>query len=159
MVGNSAEPKGNDKVYGLIVAGGMGTRLWPLSRADRPKQFLPLDDGPDSLLQNAFARLARTIPPERIKIVTSLSHHDQVLAQIRETQPQYPPENILGEPVGKNSAPAILWGALHTSAECPEASKATKQDKSHCRLCPDRHALSRLRRHSAVKSGWCGPQS
>ncbi len=64
----------NKAAYGLIVAGGSGTRLWPLSRADTPKQLLTLGDGPHTLVQNTFLRLSRSIDPRRIKVVTNLNH-------------------------------------------------------------------------------------
>lgn len=122
----------NDKTaYGLIVAGGSGTRLWPLSRADTPKQFLTLDDGPHTLLQSTFLRLSRSIDPRRIKVVTSLDHTSLVLEQLRPLCPDYPERNVLGEPVGKNSAPAVLWGALHTSHQCPRASIAVVWSDQH----------------------------
>ena len=121
----------NKAAYGLIVAGGSGTRLWPLSRTDTPKQLLTLGDGPHTLVQNTFLRLSRSIDPRRIKVVTNLNHTSQVLEQLRPLCPDYPERNVLGEPVGKNSAPAVLWGALHTSHECPQASMAVVWSDQH----------------------------
>lgn len=101
-----------DHLYGLVIAGGSGTRLWPLSRSAMPKQLLPLSGSGHSLLQDAFARLARQISPERILLVTALSHAPTVLRQVRELAPEFPEENLLCEPTGLNSAPAILWAAM-----------------------------------------------
>ena len=96
----------------LLIAGGAGTRLWPLSRGSTPKQLLPLSGGPHSLMQDAFRRLSRAVAPERIHTVTSQAYDGAVLAQLRAMAPDYAPENVLAEPMGRDSAAAVLWGAL-----------------------------------------------
>jgi mannose-1-phosphate guanylyltransferase/mannose-6-phosphate isomerase len=110
-----------ERMYGLIVAGGSGTRLWPLSRANNPKQLLSLDGEGASLLQATFRRLLRTIPAERILTVTNRAYGGQVLRQLQAIRPVYPPANVMAEPVGRNSAGAILWGALRVAARRPDA--------------------------------------
>jgi mannose-1-phosphate guanylyltransferase len=94
--------------YALIMAGGGGTRLWPESRTDRPKQFINLLTN-RSLLQIAFDRIAPLIPPERVLILTGQRYVDLV----REQLPELPPANVIGEPSGRNTAPAIGLGAIH----------------------------------------------
>ncbi|MCZ6556846.1 MAG: mannose-1-phosphate guanylyltransferase/mannose-6-phosphate isomerase [SAR324 cluster bacterium] len=126
-----ASPAEAQPAYGLVVAGGVGTRLWPLSRSETPKQFLSFTNGAQSLLQSTFARLSRSIAPERIKTVTNLSHSTMVLEQLRSLAPDYPRQNVLGEPFGKNSAPAILWGALHIHCEAPDAVLAVLWSDAH----------------------------
>jgi mannose-1-phosphate guanylyltransferase len=86
----------------VILAGGAGTRLRPLSSDENPKQFLKLFDG-QSLLQLTWARAARLLPPEAIYVSTN----DQYAAKCREHLPQMPPENVLAEPARRNTAPAI----------------------------------------------------
>jgi mannose-1-phosphate guanylyltransferase len=86
----------------VILAGGAGTRLRPLSSDDNPKQFLKLFDG-RSLLQLTFARAARLLPAEAIYVSTV----EQYAGKCREHLPQMPPENVLTEPARRNTAPAI----------------------------------------------------
>jgi mannose-1-phosphate guanylyltransferase len=86
----------------VILAGGAGTRLRPLSSDENPKQFLKLFDG-QSLLQLTFARAMRLLPPEAIYVSTN----EQYAAKCREHLPQMPPENVLTEPARRNTAPAI----------------------------------------------------
>ena len=81
--------------YAMIMAGGAGTRLWPMSRRDRPKQLIPLIDG-RSLLSLAVDRLEGVVPPERRLLCTSESHRDL----INEVLPVLTNDQILGEPVG-----------------------------------------------------------
>jgi len=111
-------------MYGLIIAGGSGTRLWPLSRSQHPKQLLPLLGGKTSLLQDAFGRLTRSIEPGNILTVTSHRYAAQVLTQLREAAPELPEANILCEPNGRDSAPAVLWGALRIAHLDPDATMA-----------------------------------
>jgi mannose-1-phosphate guanylyltransferase len=86
----------------VILAGGAGTRLRPLSSDENPKQFLKIFDG-KSLLQLTFARAARLLPPEAIYVSTNEQYADKC----REHLPQMPPENVLTEPARRNTAPAI----------------------------------------------------
>ncbi len=86
----------------VILAGGAGTRLRPLSSDDNPKQFLKLFDG-ESLLQKTFTRVARLLPPEAIFVSTNERYADKC----REHLPAMPPENVLAEPARRNTAPAI----------------------------------------------------
>ena len=107
--------------YALLIAGGAGTRLWPLSRGSTPKQLLALEGGQHSLMQHAFRRLARAVPPDRIHTVTSQAYDSAVLAQLRDMQSDYPPGNVLAEPMGRDSAAAVLWGALRIDQLAPDA--------------------------------------
>lgn len=105
--------------YGVIMAGGAGTRLWPLSRGNRPKQLLPVVQG-KSLLQLAYERLRGILPPERIYVCTSANHAQTVL----ENLPELPKENLLGEPMGRDTAAAIGFSAAILTRKDPEACMA-----------------------------------
>lgn len=111
-------------LYGLIIAGGSGTRLWPLSRTSLPKHLLPLHPTGATLLADTFARLARTIPPERIFIVTGASCAAEVLVQARLIAPSFSKDQLLVEPQARDSAAAVLWGTLHVAALDPQACAA-----------------------------------
>ncbi len=88
--------------HALIMAGGSGTRLWPLSRRRRPKQLLRLFGGA-SLLQLAYRRLAGLFDPQQVWVVTSAAYLDQVAAEL----PDVPPDHLIGEPAGRDTANAI----------------------------------------------------
>ncbi|MCB2298269.1 mannose-1-phosphate guanylyltransferase [Clostridium tagluense] len=92
----------------LIMAGGKGTRFWPLSTAEKPKQFLKLISE-DTMIQMSVKRLQKLIPIERIFIVTGKRYMDIV----REQLPNLPNRNIIIEPIGKNTAPCIALSAFH----------------------------------------------
>ena len=85
------------------MAGGGGTRLWPLSRSRRPKPFLPLLEGERTLLEAAVSRLSPLIAPEDVYIVTDARYAPLV----QEVAPQVPAANIVGEPFGRNTAAAV----------------------------------------------------
>lgn len=88
----------------LILAGGSGTRFWPLSRRDRPKQLLPLE-ADHSLLRQTVERLAPEIGPASVWVCTTRDLADAIRADL----PQVPGDQILAEPEGRNTAPAIGW--------------------------------------------------
>jgi mannose-1-phosphate guanylyltransferase len=92
--------------WAAILAGGSGTRFWPLSSAERPKQLLPLA-GDRPLLAQAVTRLHGLVPPERILILTGPFLVDRVAA----TVPEVPRANIFAEPRAASTAPALAWAA------------------------------------------------
>ena len=87
------------------MAGGIGSRFWPVSRLDYPKQFLDLLNVGKTLIQSTYDRFAQYIPNENIYVVTSLQYKEIVEKQL----PQLKPENILCEPSRKNTAPCIAY--------------------------------------------------
>jgi mannose-1-phosphate guanylyltransferase len=93
--------------WAVILAGGVGSRFWPLSTPQRPKQLLPLvDDAP--LLVNTVRRLAAAVPPDRTLVITNASLADTV----RSLLPALPSENVIPEPRAAGTAPALTWAAL-----------------------------------------------
>lgn len=103
----------------LIMAGGKGTRFWPLSTEKKPKQFLRLL-GEDTMIQMSVKRLGKLIPLERIFIVTGKRYKDLVVEQL----PNLPRENIIIEPIGKNTAPCIALSAFHINKIYEDATIA-----------------------------------
>ena len=102
--------------YVLIMAGGSGKRLWPLSRQDMPKQLLKVVGG-RSLLRIAYERLDGIVPPERVLVCTGADYADVVAQEL----PEVPAANILGEPEGRDSLNAVAWPAAVLAARDPEA--------------------------------------
>jgi len=105
--------------YALIMAGGIGTRLWPFSRRDRPKQSLDLI-GERTMFEHAVDRIAPLFQPERIFVVTGAEHVDSLKTQALEL----PPENFIVEPEGRGTAPCIGLGAIHLLRHDPDAVMA-----------------------------------
>jgi mannose-1-phosphate guanylyltransferase/mannose-6-phosphate isomerase len=95
------------KIVPVILAGGVGTRLWPASREESPKQYLALLGG-DSLINATYERILPLAGDGQVYVVTVAGHEDLVAAQL----PGLPPENIWCEPAGRNTGPSIAW-ALH----------------------------------------------
>jgi mannose-1-phosphate guanylyltransferase len=94
--------------YGVIMAGGGGTRFWPLSRVSTPKQFLNIT-GEDSMINDTIRRIIDIIPPDKILIVTNKAQEKMLNEVVME---QIPRENILVEPVGRNTAACVGYAAL-----------------------------------------------
>ena len=90
-----------DHAYAVIMAGGKGERFWPLSTANNPKQFISLF-GDTPLLGHAVNRLEGLIPPERVIVITSAN----LCEATRQAAPDLPPENVIGEPFGRDTAAA-----------------------------------------------------
>lgn len=107
--------------YYVIMCGGVGSRFWPFSRNDRPKQFLDFFGTGKSLLQLTVDRISPIVDPENIILVTNR----QYAGLIREQLPQVKESNILLEPARRNTAPCVCWAAEHIYAIDPEASIVT----------------------------------
>jgi mannose-1-phosphate guanylyltransferase len=108
----------NKHNYVVIMAGGIGSRFWPMSRQNYPKQFLDILNTGKTLIQWTFDRFASFIPTENIFVVTSNEYKDIVHKQL----PQLPQENILGEPSRKNTAPCIAYISFKLQQKDPKAS-------------------------------------
>ncbi|MBM3160124.1 MAG: mannose-1-phosphate guanylyltransferase [Bacteroidetes bacterium] len=104
--------------YGLIMAGGIGSRFWPISTPEHPKQFLDILGVGKSLLQLTFERLSRTILREQIFILTNMRYAQQVSDQL----PDLPVENILCEPERKNTAPSLAYASAKIYTKNPNAT-------------------------------------
>jgi len=108
--------RANPHFYPVILAGGRGTRFWPLSRKRRAKQLLALD-GKQTMIQQTVARLAPMAAPSRFWIITNNDLRPAVLRQL----PKLPPKQIIAEPVGRNTAPAIGLAAFLLLRHDPDA--------------------------------------
>jgi len=96
-------------VYAVVMAGGSGTRFWPLSRKKKPKQLLGLVDAHKTLLASTLERIQTLVPADRVLIVTG----EHLAEPTRAAVPHVPRENILAEPSAKNTAPCVAWAAYH----------------------------------------------
>ena len=101
----------------LIMAGGKGTRFWPLSTEEKPKQFLNLV-GDDTMIQMTVNRILPIIPIERIFVCTGEKYTDYVINQL----PELPKENIIVEPEGRNTAPCIALSSMIIKRKFNDAS-------------------------------------
>lgn len=108
----------NQNHYVAIMAGGIGSRFWPISRSNYPKQFLDILNTGRTLIQSTYDRFASFIPPENIFVVTSNEYVNIVKKQL----PQLPLQNILGEPSRKNTAPCIAYISFKLLEKDPQAS-------------------------------------
>ncbi len=103
-------------LYALIMAGGGGTRLWPLSRKTRPKQLLPLIEE-HSMFRASVERLIPILSAERVFVVTGASQ----VAQLQADAPEIPAENFIVEPFGQNTGPAVGLATTHIQQRDPDA--------------------------------------
>ncbi len=107
-----------NSTYCIIMAGGIGTRFWPQSRQNRPKQFLDILGTGKSFIRQTYERFSKIVPPENFMVVTNHKYRSLV----REHLPELHDEQILCEPVGRNTAPCIAYAAYMLAAKDPEAT-------------------------------------
>lgn len=107
----------NKNYYAVIMAGGVGSRFWPVSTQNFPKQFHDMLGTGDSLLQRTFKRLSAIIPKENILIATNKKYKELVLNQLNDIDEQ----QLLLEPAMRNTAPCILYAAMKIKQQNPEA--------------------------------------
>lgn len=108
----------NSKYYCVIMGGGVGSRFWPMSREHRPKQFIDVFATGRSLLQMTYDRFVRFVPKENILVVTHHAYRDLTLEQL----PELKPDQILLEPMRRNTAPCISYASLHIASRCADAN-------------------------------------
>jgi mannose-1-phosphate guanylyltransferase len=107
----------NKNYYAILMAGGVGSRFWPVSTADFPKQFHDMLGSGDTLIQKTFSRLSKLIPVENILILTNERYNSIVLEQL----PMVKQEQVLLEPAMRNTAPCILYASLKIQKMNPNA--------------------------------------
>ncbi len=136
--------------YVVIMAGGIGSRFWPMSRQDFPKQFLDILNTGKTLIQWTYERFTTFIPPENIFVVTSHEYSQIVKDQL----PDLPVDNILGEPSRKNTATCIAYISFKLMQKDPKASMLVApsdhlilDQKGFVKVCLE--ALSFVNKHNA----------
>jgi len=108
----------NKDYYAIIMAGGIGSRFWPISRTSYPKQFIDILGTGKTLIQNTYERFLKVCPKENIYIVTNDNYFDLVRTQL----PDMADQQILTEPVMRNTAPCIAYGCFKIESINPNAS-------------------------------------
>lgn len=109
--------KTNKNYYAILMAGGVGSRFWPVSTTEFPKQFHDMLGSGDTLIQKTFSRLSKLIPIENILILTNERYNSIVLEQL----PMVKQEQVLLEPAMRNTAPCILFASLKIKKINPDA--------------------------------------
>lgn len=109
--------KMNKNYYAILMAGGIGSRFWPVSTKETPKQFHDMLGAGQTLIQKTFSRLSKLIPAENILILTNENYNSIVLEQL----PMVKQEQVLLEPAMRNTAPCILYASLKIQKENPNA--------------------------------------
>jgi mannose-1-phosphate guanylyltransferase len=128
--------------YGLIMAGGVGSRFWPLSTTERPKQFLDVLGIGKSLLRLTFERLQKFIPADQIYILTNTAYQALVLEQL----PELTAAQVLCEPERKNTAPCIAYAAAKINALDPDATLLVSP--------ADHLIINELRFEQIIETAW-----
>src|SRR5664280_167949 len=105
-----------DNRYVIIMAGGVGSRFWPLSRREKPKQFLDILGTGETLIQQTFRRFKSIVPEKNIFVVTSAEHKGIAISQL-----DIDPDNVLAEPFRRNTAPCLAYGTFRILKENPDA--------------------------------------
>ena len=108
----------NKNNYCVIMSGGIGSRFWPVSRTNLPKQFLDFFGTGRTLIQQTFDRRSKVVPPENVFIVTNRLYASLIKSQL----PMLGDDQILLEPTRRNTAPCIAWAAYHIRALNPQAN-------------------------------------
>jgi mannose-1-phosphate guanylyltransferase len=108
----------NKNIYCVIMAGGIGSRFWPMSRMAYPKQFIDILGTGETLLQMTYRRLSRVCPADNILIVTN----EQYTSLVKEQLPKIKDEQILNEPARRNTAPCIAYACYKIYSKNPNAS-------------------------------------
>jgi mannose-1-phosphate guanylyltransferase len=118
----------NPNNYAVIMAGGVGTRFWPISKTSHPKQFLDFLNTGKTLIQQTYSRFLKIVPPENIFVVTNEAYRDIIKKQLKNI----PDSNILGEPTLRNTAPCIAYAMYKIHKINPEAN---------CVIAPSDHLI------------------
>jgi len=105
-----------DNRYVIIMAGGVGSRFWPLSRREKPKQFLDIVGSGETLIQQTYRRFKKNCPEENIFVVTNSDHKNLVIEQLK-----IDPSQVLVEPFRRNTAPCLAYGTFRILKENPNA--------------------------------------
>ena len=111
------EKMDNKDIYCVIMAGGIGSRFWPLSRSDKPKQFLDILGVGKSLIQQTFERVTMFCNPENVYVVTGVAYKDQVLEHL----PGISERQVILEPIRRNTAPCIAYANQRIMKQNPNA--------------------------------------
>ena len=107
----------NKNNYAIIMAGGIGSRFWPISRSSHPKQFIDILGTGKTLIQNTYERFLKVCPKENIYVVTNENYTKLVKQQL----PEMADGQILTEPVMRNTAPCVAYGCFKIESLNPEA--------------------------------------
>ncbi len=108
----------NNKFFCIIMGGGIGSRFWPVSRKDKPKQFLDFFGTGRTLLQQTYHRVASFVPQENIYVVTNEVYAEETLRQLS----QLSPDQVLTEPMRRNTAPCIAYALHRIRSRCADAN-------------------------------------
>lgn len=141
-------PTDDGSTWAVVLAGGTGTRLWPASRPERPKQLLPLGTEGRPLVAEAVERAIRTAGRERVRLVAGR----RLLSLLREALPDLEEENFMAEPRARGTGPALTWAAHRIAREDPGAVMLSFH-ADHRISPPDAFRETALRTASAARRG------